>query len=293
MARRRYHKRGGKRRLKNYGKTRKAFVGRLWPPTQLRATFEKHFEIPITARMSQDTEVQGLQVLTLVDSFIPEDCRIYNQNDAGSADPTSVKIDTIVTPTMEGPRNWGVISGNYTRVRHVRSVFKIRFNADISATNAAMTTWDIWAFVSSDQDDNNPFASDFTGGTAPGEVITGKWRNVLMSSRRVKHYRMYPVSGGKGGTLELEFKLDHHVDRIGNRIGGHVSTTTNHPMGVTHPMDRTVTAYEETGTAARHGVDNRIVLLWCPIDRTNELLANIDVKHTQTVDFYDRINRNT
>ncbi len=290
-SRKRLTSRSRKRRrgLKNR-RANRAYVGRDWPPTELTATFEKQFTVPLAAAMSADTECTGAQQMTLLDSLIPSASMIYQQNTVAGTDPAGVEIGTVVIPTMAVPRNWNEISSNYTRVRHVSSTFTVTITLDSSDANVDNRAYDVWSWISSEQDPDNPI-NDGDVTPADAQYLTGRWRNILNASRRVKRSIIYGTGVG-GGSKTFRFKLDHKSDRLKNRIAEHVSVVTNHPNGVTFPMDTTVVAYE-SATQQFHGVHNKIVLVWCPKDRQAGQIQLLDVKHTQTVRFYDRINTNT
>ncbi len=274
-------------KMKGKGAKRSFINAHTWPPTELRATFQTHYDWPVGSAMSADPDALGAQQLTVVDSWVPEDCRMFNQNTGSGVAPVGVKIDgLIIAPAMQDPRNWDAISANYTRCRHVKSHYTLTFFSDTADTLTDQRSYDFWWWRSSDQDDNNPMVSGASG-TADSAYISGAWHNILSTSRRVHHRVMRPSSVGQT-KFTIKFTLDHHKDRLKNSIGGHVSVITNHPMGVLHAMDTTVAAYEST-TALRHGVDNKMTIVWCPTDRKAGQLQRIGMHHHQTVDFYDRI----
>lgn len=267
-----------KRSLKKKGKS----IVRMpvnWPPTEMIATFEKQFTVPIRNPMSADPQALGCGGFAFRDKLVPNGSLMYDTNTADTVQPVGALISATVVPTMQNPRNWSAMSGHYNRVQHMKSRIVVRFNIDTTDLDNADRHYDIWAWESSDQDDTNPF-SEMAITPASADFNSGAWRNQLMASRRVRHYVM------RGSTKTLKFSLDHHADRLGNKIGSHVSITTNHPHGVSHPMDTAVSAY----ATASHGVDTRINLVWCPVDRQAGKLMSLDIKHYQVVRFYDRKN---
>lgn len=268
----------------------KAYIGRDWPPTEMTAAFEKQITVPISAAMSADPDCSGAQKFIYVDSLIPENSRLWNQNDAAGVNPTSVKIDTLVVPAMDSPRNWDQISAHYNRVRHVKTRVAIRLNLDSSDAAVSDRAYDVWTYISSDQDNANPMA-DGELGTASATFVNGQWWQSLMASRRVKHSTMLGTNRGVGGKT-FYATLGHKSDRLKNTIGEHVSVITNHPMGVTNPMDTTIAEFE-SATAQLHGVNNKFNIIWCPKDRKAGQIESISIKYVQTVRFYDRQNANT
>ncbi len=264
------------------------YVGRNWPPTEMIADFENNFTIKIAAAMSQDPDCLGAQALSLVDSLIPEDSLIYQQNTVAGTAPVGVKINTagVIVPTLNAPRNWNVLSADYLRARPVSTKWIVRFNQDMVDPESEHRGYDVWTWMSSDQDALNPLK---TLGATPADAafISGAWFEILNSSRRVKKHFIRPVSSGRGSKT-ITFKVTHNSDRLKNKIGSHVSVATNHPHGVTHPMDRTVAAYESS-TAAFHGVHNVINIVWCPKGRQAGQIQNITVKHMQRILLYDCI----
>lgn len=253
-------------------------LGRNFPPTVLRWTAENVFPTKQTSR-----SLAGVS---------------YNLTSA-RGDPDGSGIFTYGTgngvalaPTAKNPRNWNLLKDLYLRSRCLWT--RVKCQLTWPSTDAANISWNVYWWVSSNLDIDNPVKAlngNKTVGTAPyevSEVGPDSLRVILDSSRRVMRKRILSSHKTPGTTVSAMLPILQ--DRMGNRmIGGHhIINITNAPGGVGNTTDKLIAA----ALAEPSGVGARLNVVAMPTKAdttTGHNLTGVTWTITNHMEFYSRV----